>query len=157
MRITLSLFNISVSFQQLVNINNSFPNKKGTFPPLFSVQCTLLTFLGPIEAPKLEVIDMYDFTKILLHWEPISKHGSRGEVLGYRIQYWLSEVQETPVIATVKYEGYIFAPNRTTTLTGLQPFSRYRIRIQAFTEGGYGVWSQEHNGGDVTFTVCYSQ
>ena len=100
---------------------------------------------------------MYDFTKILLYWEPISKHGSRGEVLGYRIQYWLSEVQETPVIATVKYEGYIFAPNRTTTLTGLQPFSRYRIRIQAFTEGGYGVWSQEHNGGDVTFTVCYSQ
>ena len=90
---------------------------------------------------------MYDFEKILLKWEPISKAGARGEVLGYRIQYWLSELHENPVVQGKKYNFDVLEPNRTVIMKGLEPFARYRIRMLAFTEGGYGVWSKEQEGG----------
>ena len=115
--------------------------------------CTFV--VGPTEAPKLQVIDMYGYQEMLLIWEPISKAGARGEVLGYRIQYWLTELQETPIIQKKVYAVSIFAPNRTKVLKGLQPFARYHIRIQAFTEGGFGVWSQELDGGDYTFFASF--
>ena len=110
---------------------------------------SLFILVGPIEAPKLKVVDMYGVREILLNWGAISSPGARGEVLGYRVQYWLSEMQEIPVVRAQKHHTFVFAPNRTTILTGLQHFARYRIRIQAFTEGGFGVWSPEENGGDV--------
>ena len=94
---------------------------------------------------------MYGISEILLSWGTISSSGARGEVLGYRVQYWLSEMQEIPVFQAQRHNTFILAPNRTTILTGLQQFAQYRIRIQAFTEGGFGVWSPEQNGGDVPF------
>ena len=90
---------------------------------------------------------MYAFEEILLNWEPISKAGARGEVLGYRIQYWLSELHENPVVQDKKYHFDVQEPNRTTIVKRLEPFARYRIRILAITEGGFGVWSREQDGG----------
>ena len=103
--------------------------------------------LGPIEAPELEVIGMYGFEEILLRWKPISRAGARGEVLGYRIQYWLSELHEVSIVEGKKYHFDVLEPNRTIMIERLTPFATYRIRILAFTEGGFGVWSMAKNGG----------
>ena len=107
----------------------------------------LIIYLGPIEAPLLKVIDMIGFEEIALKWTEISKADARGEVLGYHIQYWLSELHENPVIQSTKYSFEILEPNRTAMITGLQAFAQYRIRILAFNEGGFGIWSQEYGGG----------
>ena len=90
---------------------------------------------------------MIGFDEISLEWTGISRAGARGEVLGYQIQYWLSELHENPVIQSTKYSFEILEPNRTAIIKGLQAFAQYRIRILAFNEGGFGVWSQEYGGG----------
>ena len=90
---------------------------------------------------------MHDFEEILLKWKPISKADAKGEVLGYRIQYWLSELHEVPVPQSKIQFVDILEPVRTATIKGLQAYAQYRIRILAFTEGGFGVWSKLHNGG----------
>lgn len=105
------------------------------------------TLAGPVEAPKLEVIDKYDFEEILLKWQPVSQSGANGEILGYTVQYWLAELLDEPIIKAKKYSVDIKEPTRTTIIKGLQPYATYRIRIQAFTEGGLGVWSKRYNGG----------
>ena len=102
---------------------------------------------APIEAPTLEITDMFDFYNISLRWNEISKAGARGEVLGYRIQYWLSELNAVPTVKAVAYHIDVFEPNRSVILKDLKPFGRYGIRILAFTEGGYGVWSYPKYGG----------
>lgn len=90
---------------------------------------------------------MVGFEEISLKWKEISKAGARGEVLGYRILYWLSELHEDIVLQSTKYYFDILEPNRTAVIRGLQPFAQYRIQVLAFTEGGLGVWSPEYSGG----------
>lgn len=95
---------------------------------------------------------MYDFERIMLKWQPISQFEAKGEVLGYRIQYVLSELYDTPVLGRKDQIIDVLEPKRTLVITGLQAFARYRIRILAFTEGGFGVWSDTYIGGKST--VC---
>lgn len=90
---------------------------------------------------------MYGFEEVMLKWNAVSKSKRRGEVLGYRIQYWLSELHAFPVQSLNKLTIDVMEPNRTITITGLQPYARYRFQILAFTEGGFGIWSQIHDGG----------
>ena len=111
--------------------------------------------LAPIEAPVLQVTDMLGFEEISVTWKEISKSGARGEVLGYRIQYWLSELHEDPVIQERKYYFDVLEPNRTAVIKGLKPFAQYRIQIQAFTESGFGIWSPEYSGGTFCGSVIY--
>ena len=118
---------------------------------------SIIFFSAPIEAPNLEITDMFDFYNISLKWNEISRSAARGEVLGYRIQYWLSELNDVPTVKVVAYHVDVLEPNRSVILTDLKPFGRYGIRILAFTEGGYGVWSYPKYGGmkyEVSF-LCF--
>ena len=99
---------------------------------------------------------MIGFEEISLEWTEISRAGARGEVLGYQIQYWLSELHENPIIESKKYSFEILEPTRTATIKGLQAFAQYRIRILAFNEGGFGIWSQEYSGGMLVPHLCLS-
>ena len=102
----------------------------------------------------MKVTDMIGFEEIALKWTEISKAGARGEILGYQIQYWLSELHENPVFESTKHSFEILAPNRTAMIRGLQAFAYYRIRILAFNEGGFGVWSSEYGGGMFVSYLC---
>ena len=113
--------------------------------------------IGPMKAPDLEVIDMYDFERILLKWKPISPFEAKGEVLGYRIQYFLSELHEAPILGTKGQIIDVLEPNRTVVISGLQAFASYRIRILAFTEGGFGIWSHMYVGGKSTIYSCTAE
>ena len=87
-----------------------------------------------------------------LKWTKINETGSKGEVLGYRITYWLNELNYDPVLSSVVTTTDVFAPNRTATLVNLKPFARYAIQISAFTEAGYGIQSKIYYGGNNIYT-----
>eukprot|EP00795_Rhopilema_esculentum_P002629 gene2630-826_t len=100
----------------------------------------------PIEAPELHVADMYGFYEALLSWDPIKQQTAHGEVIGYKIEYWLAEAYDFPVPKTSVDFINVFEPNRTVVIEKLDPYGKYGFRIQAFTEGGFGVWSKIHYG-----------
>ena len=101
---------------------------------------------------------MHGFREILLNWKPISQSSAHGEVLGYRIEYWMIELHEVLVPKTSVFNIDVLEPNRTAVIEKLQPFARYMIRILAFTEAGFGIWSKEQHGGvlNSTFT-CFKK
>ena len=93
------------------------------------------------------MIDKYDFYEISLKWIEISKTHGNGEVLGYRIKYWLVELQDTIERKLTEHYVNTFAPNKTATIKNLKPYGRYGFTISAFTEGGFGVESAAVFGG----------
>ena len=92
---------------------------------------------------------MYDFYEVSLNWKEVNKTHANGEVLGYRIKYWLTEENYVPVSATNVSESLVFAPNTTLKIEDLQPYATYGINVSAFTEGGYGPESPVVYGGKI--------
>ena len=105
----------------------------------------------PVEAPKFQVTDMYGFNEILLNWKPIEKSAANGEVLGYQIEYQQIEANDDPVLKSTPTHLDVLEPNRSVVVKELDRFSKYRIRISAFTEAGFGVWSEAKYGGMLKF------
>ena len=101
----------------------------------------------------MTVIDNCDLHEISLKWSAINETSANGEVLGYRISYWLTELNYEPVFYSEVLVTDVHTPRRSAAIVNLKPFAKYAIQIAAFTEAGFGVQSERYYGGDLSFVV----
>lgn len=73
-------------------------------------------------------------SRIVVQWEPPEE--PNGQVTGYRI-YFTSQ----PSLPLNSWDVHSVDSNQLTTISDLQPFSIYSIRVQAFTSRGPGPLS----------------
>ena len=78
-------------------------------------------------------------------------------MLGYRIYYWLSELNYDPVLLSDVIEIDVYAPNKSIVLYNLQPFATYAVQISAATEAGFGVKSKILYGGKTVFYLVFQE
>ncbi|XP_051516802.1 neurofascin-like isoform X2 [Myxocyprinus asiaticus] len=86
----------------------------------------------PIAAPsELRVSDM-ESTKLTVHWEPVARADIMGEIKEYKIYYWResSRLPWNTVSRRIKTKSFkANGPRLSGTLTGLVPYSNYRMYI----------------------------
>ncbi len=125
-----------------------------SYLPAFIIVILLSLFSAPIDAPDLQITDMYDFYEISLKWNAMKNDSAtRGEVLGYRIRYWPILRNEFPVLPINVSFANVREPNRSLVIKNLTPYTTYGIAISAYTEGGFGVFSRHKLAGENLFTI----
>ncbi|XP_051891047.1 neurofascin homolog (chicken) a [Pristis pectinata] len=82
-------------------------------------------------------------TAILLAWRGLPQENIRGYLIGYRIQYW----NEGSLLKTSRYRSRVQvmdSPGQRprAIVSGLQPYSMYKLRVAAVNGRGAGDWSE---------------
>ena len=67
--------------------------------------------------------------------------------MGHRIYYWPTEQNDVAVTKENVSMVDVFEPKRSLKIKNLQPYTKYRVNISAFTEGGFGVSSKYKEAG----------
>ncbi|XP_031421988.1 neurofascin [Clupea harengus] len=86
----------------------------------------------PLEAPaELSVSDM-ESTSVTVNWHPVPRSSIMGELKEYKVYYWreTSQLPWLSVSRRTKSKGFAASgPRLSGDLTGLTPYSNYRIYI----------------------------
>ena len=97
----------------------------------------------------MHVDDRYSLSEISLSWTKLhSFTESQGTVLEYEVQYWAIETAMKPRMGYKMMSVSVKAPQRSTKLVNLSPFTKYGIRVAAATQTGVGKYTNIHYGGE---------
>ena len=101
-----------------------------------------LLFPVPSEQPQnVYAKDKTNATEISLSWEPPAEHTIHGILRGFFIWYSIIKLgihERSPVFPWDYKKKQLPASSNKDTLTDLQTYASYSIRIAAFTSKGYG-------------------
>ncbi|XP_078277075.1 neurofascin homolog (chicken) a isoform X5 [Rhinoraja longicauda] len=82
-------------------------------------------------------------TAILLQWRAIPQENIRGYLIGYRVQYW----NEGSLLKTSRHRSRMKVMDSQSrrshaVVSGLQPYSVYKLQVAAVNGRGAGGWSE---------------
>ncbi|RXN11274.1 neurofascin-like isoform X1 [Labeo rohita] len=86
----------------------------------------------PVAAPTDLSVSDIESTKLTVHWEPVARVDIMGEIKEYKVYYWResSRLPWHTVSRRIKTKSFkANGPRLSGTLTGLVPYSNYRIYI----------------------------
>lgn len=96
------------------------------------MSCLSSTAPTGLQAP-IQLIPLPGGTEVIVTWAPPAR--PNGVLIEYRIlSYRVHPTQAVPAEKVVSDTGVL-----NTTVSGLQPYSTYEIKIKAFTVGGSSV------------------
>ncbi|MGH0129283.1 UNVERIFIED_CONTAM: hypothetical protein FKN15_038666 [Acipenser sinensis] len=97
----------------------------------------------PDVSPSSFTVRTASETSLWLRWVPLpdSEYNGNPETVGYRINVWRADLQGKPRTQVVSERL-----EREITLEGLEEWSEYLVRIQAFNSIGPGPWSEVVRG-----------
>ncbi|XP_058891430.1 protein sidekick-1-like isoform X2 [Acipenser ruthenus] len=97
----------------------------------------------PDVSPSSVTVRTASETSLWLRWVPLpdSEYNGNPETVGYRINVWRADLQGEPRTQVVSERL-----EREITLEGLEEWSEYLVRIQAFNSIGPGPWSEVVRG-----------
>ncbi|XP_076996596.1 protein sidekick-1 isoform X1 [Tamandua tetradactyla] len=92
----------------------------------------------PDQAPTSVRVRTASETSLWLRWVPLpdSQYNGHPESVGYRIQYWRSDLR-APALAQLLHDPL----GRECTIEGLEEWTEYELQVQAFNAIGAGPWS----------------
>ncbi|KAM6151864.1 neural cell adhesion molecule L1 [Rhynchocyon petersi] len=94
----------------------------------------------PQASPQLEEnVEILNFSAVLVRWRPVDPALVKGHLRGYNVTYWLEGSQGRHSKRHV-HRSHVVVPADTTSvvLSGLRPYSSYRLQVQAFNGRGAG-------------------
>ncbi|XP_055044422.2 neurofascin isoform X2 [Misgurnus anguillicaudatus] len=86
----------------------------------------------PIAAPSDLRVDDIESTKLTVHWEPVARADIMGEIKEYKVYYWRESSRLASHIVSRRIKTKSFkanGPRLSGTLTGLVPYSNYKMYI----------------------------
>ncbi|XP_041347840.1 tyrosine-protein phosphatase 99A-like isoform X2 [Gigantopelta aegis] len=110
-------------------------NQLGSGPP---ANITIRTAEGVPSKPRITHITNRISTSFYVHWEP-PKH-MNGRLKKYELQWSHNDSLDTRLIS-----GHLNNP-MSALISDLKPYSEYRIRVAAYTNGGRGLFSDSFPG-----------
>ncbi len=115
----------------------------------FQTLIRLFRFLSApdIAPPSVSVKQLYSTSQLLLTWKAIPNEFTNGILQGYRIQYTVTHVSNSPYVGATPT---VVVKDRFTFLlkiNGLQSYTKYSIKIAGFTNAGNGPASIHISGG----------
>ncbi|XP_042198006.1 neurofascin isoform X1 [Callorhinchus milii] len=98
----------------------------------------------PKAAPILTSRRNVNSTAVLLQWRPVAQEDLQGHVKGYKVQYWnegslLSPTRQRSRTRMVEFPGEY----TRGLLSGLTPYSMYKMQIAVVNGKGRSKWSTE--------------
>ncbi|XP_017900555.1 PREDICTED: neural cell adhesion molecule L1 isoform X1 [Capra hircus] len=93
----------------------------------------------PQAIPLLEPVEALNSSTVLVRWQSVDPAQVKGHLRGYNVTYWWEGSQRKHSKRHV-HKGHVVVPANTTStiLGGLQPYSSYRVEVQAFNGRGLG-------------------
>ncbi|XP_076448313.1 putative receptor-type tyrosine-protein phosphatase mosPTP-1 isoform X2 [Babylonia areolata] len=109
-------------------------NDKGDGPV---AELAVQTLEGVPSSPRITHITDREATSFYVHWEPPKRLS--GRLTAYEL-HWTSDdnITKTRIIS-----GHLTNP-MSAFITGLQPYTEYKIQVAAFTGGGRGKFSEKY-------------
>ncbi|XP_059396988.1 neurofascin-like isoform X3 [Carassius carassius] len=97
-----------------------------------SASLILGSLTGPVAAPSDLSVSDIESTKLIVHWDPVARADIMGEIKEYKVYYWRESSRLPWHIVSRRIKTKSFkanGPRLSGTLTGLVPFSNYRMYI----------------------------
>ncbi|XP_074201685.1 protein sidekick-1 isoform X2 [Camelus bactrianus] len=97
----------------------------------------------PDVAPTSVTVRTASETSLRLRWVPLpdSRYNGNPESVGYRIKYWRPDLQAAALTQVVSDRL-----EREFTVEGLEEWTEYELKVQAFNAIGAGPWSEAVRG-----------
>lgn len=118
---------------------------------------TALSFPVPSEQPQnVYAGDKTSAIEISLSWQPPPDHAIHGILKGFYIWYSIIQLgihEKNPVFPQDFRIKQLPAASYQDTLTNLESYARYSIRIAAFTSKGYGPIREISTSKSVNFVI----
>ena len=110
----------------------------------------MVTLAPSLPPANLRATSKTSPTVIKVHWKPVPKpFYVHGILRGYRVFYRPISVSGKPIKATARFNEITVGPSdHSAQLKGLNSFTKYEIKVLAFTDKGDGVKSLSVTAGN---------
>ncbi|XP_053339344.1 cell adhesion molecule L1-like a [Clarias gariepinus] len=103
----------------------------------------------PTAAPEDVYVEVLNSTLVQVTWSPVQQSQLRGHLQGYNVHWWRTQSLLTSIEVPAEKQFLTLTGNQSHTIvSGLKPFSQYRLNVHVFNRKGSGPSSSP-----ITFTT----